>query len=126
MGHYEETDASRYLSARSCHVLHKQRKVVLVMLKPLGARAIVKPLEAEEKSAGGIILPETAQERPREGRVVAVGTAGLYVEDSDEGESVVKEGDIVVYASFGGTEVKIDGEEYLIISEDDILAMREE
>ena len=96
------------------------------MLKPLGARAIVKPLEAEEKSAGGIILPETAQERPREGRVVAVGTAGLYVEDSDEGESVVKEGDIVVYASFGGTEVKIDGEEYLIISEDDILAMREE
>ena len=96
------------------------------MLKPLGARAIVKPLEAEEKSAGGIILPETAQERPREGRVVAVGTAGLYVEDSDEGESAVKEGDIVVYASFGGTEVKIDGEEYLIISEDDILAMREE
>jgi len=96
------------------------------MLKPLGARAIVKPLEAEEKSAGGIILPETAQERPREGRVVAVGTAGLYVEDSDEGESVVKEGDIVVYASFGGTEVKIDGEEYLIVSEDDILAMREE
>ena len=57
---------------------------------------------------------------------MAVGTAGLYVEDSDEGESVVKEGDIVVYASFGGTEVKIDGEEYLIISEDDILAMREE
>ncbi len=96
------------------------------MLKPLGARAIVKPLEAEEKSAGGIILPETAQERPREGRVVAVGTAGLYVEDSDEGESAVKEGDIVVYASFGGTEVKIDGEEYLIVSEDDILAMREE
>ncbi len=96
------------------------------MLKPLGARAIVKPLEAEEKSAGGIILPETAQERPREGRVVAVGTAGLYVEDNEEGESAVNEGDIVIYASFGGTEVKIDGEEYLIISEDDILAMREE
>jgi len=96
------------------------------MLKPLGARAIVKPLEAEEKSAGGIILPETAQERPREGKVIAVGTAGLYVEDSDEGKSAVNEGDIVIYASFGGTEVKIDGEEYLIVSEDDILAMREE
>jgi len=96
------------------------------MLKPLGARAIVKPLEAQEKSAGGIILPETAQERPREGRVVAVGTAGLYVEDNEEGESAVKEGDIVIYASFGGTEVKIEGEEYLIVSEDDILAMREE
>ena len=96
------------------------------MLRPLGARAIVKPLEAEEKSAGGIILPETAQERPREGRVVAVGTAGLYIEDSEEGESAVNEGDIVIYASFGGTEVKIEGEDYLIISEDDILAMREE
>ncbi len=96
------------------------------MLKPLGARAIVKPLEAEEKSAGGIILPETAQERPREGRVVAVGTAGLYVEDDEKGESAVKEGDIVIYASFGGTEVKIDGEDYLIVNEDDILAMREE
>ncbi len=92
------------------------------MLKPLGNRALVKPLEAEEKSAGGIILPEAAQERPREGKVVAVGTDGIYADD--EGESRVKEGDIVIYASFGGTEIKIDGEEYLILEENDILAVR--
>jgi len=96
------------------------------MLKPLGARAIVKPLEAEEKSAGGIILPETAQERPREGRVVAVGTIALYPEESEEGESAVNEGDIIIYASFGGTEVKIEGEDYLIINEEDILAVHEQ
>ena len=94
------------------------------MLKPLGARALVKPLEAEEKSAGGIILPEAAQERPREGRVVAVGDAGIYA-DEEEGKSAVKKGDIVIYASFGGTELKIDGEDHLIIDEDDILAVRE-
>ncbi len=95
------------------------------MLKPLGARALVKPLEAEDKSAGGIILPEAAQERPREGKVVAVGPGAL----DDQGEPMgasVEEGDIVIYASYGGTEIKIDGEEYLIVSEDDILAVRED
>jgi len=94
------------------------------MLKPLGARVLVKPLEAEEKSAGGIILPEAAQERPREGKVIAVGPGEL----NDEGEYVpvaVKEGDIVIYTSFGGTEVKYDGEEYLIVNESDIIAVRE-
>jgi len=95
------------------------------MLKPLGARALVKPLEAEDKSAGGIILPEAAQERPREGKVVAVGPGAL--DDAGEPMGVsVEEGDIVIYASYGGTEIKIDGEEYLIVSEDDILAVRED
>ncbi len=95
------------------------------MLKPLGARVLIKPLEAEEKSAGGIILPEAAQERPREGKVVAVGPGAL----DDQGETMgvrVEEGDVVIYASYGGTEIKIDGEEYLIVSEDDILAVRED
>lgn len=94
------------------------------MLQPLGARVLVKRLEAEEKSSGGIILPEAAQERPREGKVVAVGPGKL----DDNGEPMgmsVKEDDIVIYASFGGTEIKIDGEEYLIIDEDDILAVRD-
>jgi len=67
------------------------------MLKPLGSRALVKPLEAEEKSAGGIILPEAAQERPREGKVVAVGTVGLYADEESE-KPGVKKGDIVIYA----------------------------
>lgn len=94
------------------------------MLKPLGARALVKPLEAEEKSAGGIILPEAAQERPREGKVIAVGPGKLDDDGQPMGMSVA-EGDIVIYASYGGTEIKLDGEEYLLISEDDILAVRE-
>lgn len=94
------------------------------MLKPLGARVLIQPLEAEEKSAGGIILPEAAQERPREGKVVAVGPG----EPDENGEPMglsVDEGDVVIYASFGGTEVKIDGEDYLIVNESDILAVRE-
>lgn len=94
------------------------------MLQPLGARVLVQRLEAEEKSSGGIILPEAAQERPREGKVVAVGP-GEIGEDGEPMGVSVEEGDIVIYASFGGTEVKIDGEEYLIINEDDILAVRE-
>jgi len=94
------------------------------MLQPLGARVLVKRLEAEEKSAGGIILPEAAQERPREGKVVAVGPGKL----GDNGERVamsVKTDDIVIYSSYGGTEIKMGGEEFLIIDEDDILAVRE-
>ena len=94
------------------------------MLQPLGVRVLVQRLEAEEKSSGGIILPEAAQERPREGKVVAVGPGEI----GDDGEPMgmsVEEGDVVIYASFGGTEVKVDGEEYLIINENDILAVRE-
>jgi len=94
------------------------------MLQPLGARVLVQRLEAEEKSSGGIILPEAAQERPREGKVIAVGAGEM----GDNGEPMgmsVAEGDVVIYASFGGTEVKIDGEEYLIINENDILAVRD-
>ncbi|MEA3404029.1 MAG: co-chaperone GroES [Armatimonadota bacterium] len=94
------------------------------MLKPLGERVLVKPLEAEEKSAGGIILPEAAQERPREGKVVATGPGEIDADGEPMGLSV-EEGDIVIYASFGGTEVQIDGEDYLIVNEEDILAVRE-
>ena len=95
------------------------------MLKPLGARVLVKPLEAEDKSAGGIILPEAAQERPREGKVIAVGPGEL----NDDGEAMgmsVSKGDTVIYSSFGGTEIKIDGDDYLIVSESDIIAVRED
>ena len=94
------------------------------MLQPLGARVLVQRLEAEEKSSGGIILPEAAQERPREGKIIAVGP-GEISEDGEPMGMSVEEGDVVIYASFGGTEVKIDGEEYLIINENDILAVRD-
>ena len=94
------------------------------MLKPLADRVLVKPLEAEEKSSGGIILPEAAQERPREGEVVAVGPGRV----NDQGERValsVKQGDVVLYTAYGGTEIKVDAQDYLIISESDIIAVRE-
>jgi chaperonin GroES len=94
------------------------------MLQPLGARVLVQRLEAEEKSSGGIILPEAAQERPREGTVIAVGP-GEIGEDGEPMGVSVEEGDVVIYASFGGTEVSYDGEDYLIINENDILAVRE-
>lgn len=90
-------------------------------LQPLGDRVIVKPSESEEKTKSGIVLPETAKEKPQEGEVIAVGS-GRY----EEGKRVpleVKQGDKIIYSKYGGTEVKVDGEEYLILSERDILAI---
>lgn len=92
------------------------------MLKPVGDRVLVKPFSEEEKTPGGIVLPDTAKERPQWGEVKAVGQ-GKW----DNGERVpmeVKEGDVVVFAKYGGTEIKIDGEEYLILRESDILAIK--
>ena len=93
------------------------------MLQPLNDRAMVQPLEAEEKSAGGIILPETAQEKPREGKVIAVGP-GRLLEDGTRQEMSVKVDDIVIYTEYGGTSIKVDGEEYLLVEEHSILAVR--
>lgn len=94
-------------------------------LKPLSDRVIVQQLEEEERTAGGILLPDTAKERPQQGKVVAVGPGRV----NDEGkrlEMSVKVGDRVVYAKYAGTEVVVDGEEYLIMSESDILAVVQE
>jgi chaperonin GroES len=93
------------------------------LLKPLGDRVVVKPSNAEEKTQGGIILPDTAQDKPQEGEIVAVGPGRLL----DNGERVapeVKVGDLVIYSRYGGTEVKVEGTEYLIIRESDLLAVR--
>jgi chaperonin GroES len=89
-------------------------------LKPLGDRVIVKAIEEEEVTASGIVLPDTAKERPQRGKVLAVGE-GRYV----EGKRIppeVAEGDEVIYSKYGGTEVKVEGEELLILQEHDILA----
>ena len=94
------------------------------MLKPLGARALVKPLDAEATTSGGIILPEAAQERPREGTIVAVGPGA----NNDAGECIamsVAVGDVVIYSSYGGTELKVDGEDFLLVNENDIIAVRD-
>lgn len=93
-------------------------------LRPLGDRVIVRPLEQEEKTKGGIILPDTAKEKPMQGEVVAVGPG----RKNDKGEVQpmdVKVGDKVLYGKYAGTEVKIDEQEYLILRESDILAVIE-
>jgi len=93
-------------------------------LKPLGGRVIVEPIEQEDITAGGIILPETAKEKPQEGKILAVGP-GDRDEDGKRIAMEVKVGDRVLYAKYSGTEVKVDGKKLLILKENDILAMLE-
>ncbi|MCX6964033.1 MAG: co-chaperone GroES [Verrucomicrobia bacterium] len=91
-------------------------------IKPLSDRVLVKPLEAEEKSKGGIIIPDSAKEKPQEAQVVALGT-GKRDENGKLIEFSVKAGDKVLISKYGGTEVKVEGESYLIMREDDILGV---
>ena len=91
-------------------------------LHPLGDRLIVKALEAEEKSRGGIVLPDAAKERPQEGKVLAVGK-GKLLEDGTVKSLEVKTGDRVLFGKYAGTEVKVEGDDVLILREDDILAI---
>jgi chaperonin GroES len=93
-------------------------------LKPLGGRVIVEPIEQEEMTAGGIILPETAKEKPQEGKILAAGP-GDRDEDGKRIAMDVNVGDRVLYAKYSGTEVKIDGKKMLILRESDILAIVE-
>ncbi|HEY4134258.1 MAG TPA: co-chaperone GroES [Alphaproteobacteria bacterium] len=92
--------------------------------RPLHDRVLVKPLEAETKTAGGIIIPDTAKEKPMEGKVIAVG-AGLRGEDGKLVPMDVKKGDRVLYGKWSGTEVKVDGDDLLIIKESDIMGIVE-
>jgi len=85
---------------------------------------VVKRVEAETKTKGGIVLPDTAKEKPKEGVVISVGT-GKLLENGDRAAFQVKEKDRVIFSSYAGTEVKVDGEEYLVLSEDDVLAVIE-
>jgi len=90
-------------------------------IKPLGDKVLLKQLESEEKTKSGIVLPDTAKEKPQQGKVIAVGSGKII-----EGKKVpleVKVGDVVLYKKYGPDEVKIDDEEYLILSEEDILAI---
>ena len=93
-------------------------------LKPLGDRLVVEPIEQEEVTAGGIVLPETAKEKPQQGKVLAVGP-GARDEDGDRIAMDVKVGDKVLYAKYGGTEFKMDGKKLLILRESDLLAVLE-
>jgi len=91
------------------------------LLKPLGDRIVIELIEAEEKTSSGIVLPDSAKEKPQEGKVVAVGT-GSY-QNGQRVELEVKEGDRIIFSKYAGTEVKYEGNEYLILRESDILAI---
>jgi chaperonin GroES len=94
-----------------------------VKLQPLSDRLVVKPIEREEMTKSGIVLPDTAKERPQEGKVIAVGPGRL----SEDGKRIamdIKVGDVVIYAKYGGTEIKVDDEELIILRESDILAKK--
>ncbi len=91
-------------------------------LKPLGNRVVVEPLEQEEITAGGIVLPETAKEKPQQGLILAIGP-GARDEDGKRIAMDVAVGDKILFAKYSGTEIKMDGKKYLILREDDILAV---
>ena len=93
-------------------------------VRPLGDRVLIKALEAKEKSKGGIVLPDTAKEKPQEGRVIAVGK-GKFSEEGKATPLEVKKGDKILYGKYSGTEITVDDEEHIILREDDILAVIE-
>jgi chaperonin GroES len=93
-----------------------------INVKPLGDRVLVQPIEEQEVKKGGIIIPDTAKEKPQEGKVVALGT-GKLDDNGKKVEFTVKEGNKVLISKYGGTEIKVDGESYLIMREDDILGI---
>lgn len=96
---------------------------MLSKIQPLGERVLVKPMAKEEITKGGIVLPDTVKEKPQEGEVLAVGVG----KRSDKGEYIpmeIKVGDIVLYAKYGGTEIKLDGEDLIILRESDVLAKK--
>ena len=106
----------------------KEKKVkkegkMAIKVQPLGDRVLVKPMPKEEVTKGGIVLPDTVQEKPQEGKVIAVGPGKI----NEEGKRIVMEvskGDVVIYAKYGGTEIKIEGEDLIILRESDILAKK--
>jgi chaperonin GroES len=100
------------------------RRGMEMKLKPLGDRIVVKVLTQEEKTRGGIVIPDTAKEKPQEGEVLAIGS-GRVLENGQKLPLEVKKGDKVLFSKYGGTEVKIEGEELLILSERDVLAVLE-
>jgi chaperonin GroES len=92
-----------------------------IKVRPLDDRVIVSPQEAEEVTSGGIVLPDTAKEKPQRGAVVAVGP-GRLLDSGERGELSIKEGDEVIYGKYGGSDIEVDGNEYKILREGDILA----
>jgi chaperonin GroES len=101
-----------------------QGDLVMAKLRPLGDKVLVKRVEAESKTKSGIVLPDTAKEKPKRGKVLSVGD-GRRLDNGERAPFSVKKGDEVIFTSYAGSELKIDGEELIIMSEDDILAVVE-
>jgi chaperonin GroES len=95
---------------------------IVAQIRPIGDRVVVKPAAKEEVTKSGIVIPDTAKEKPQEGTVIAVGS-GRLLDNGDRATIDVREGDRVLFAKYGGTEFKLDGEEYLVLRESDILAV---
>lgn len=94
----------------------------MAKIRPVGDRVVVKPTAKEEITKSGIVIPDTAKEKPQEGTVIAVGS-GRLLDNGDRAPIDVREGDRILFAKYGGTEFKLDGEEYLVLKENDILAI---
>ena len=94
----------------------------MAKIRPVGDRVVVKPAAREEVTKSGIVIPDTAKEKPQEGTVIAIGS-GRLLDNGDRSPIDVREGDRVLYAKYGGTEFKLEGEEYLVLKESDILAV---
>lgn len=94
----------------------------MAKIRPIGDRVVVKPAAKEEVTKSGIVIPDTAKEKPQEGTVIAVGN-GRLLDNGDRAPIDIREGDRILFAKYGGTEFKLDGEEYLVLKENDILAV---
>ena len=93
-------------------------------IRPLDDKILVEPLEADERTTGGIVLPDSAKEKPQQGKVIATGP-GALLDDGKRAEPLVKKGDVILYAKYGGTEIEHEGKDYLILKESDVLAKME-
>jgi chaperonin GroES len=94
-------------------------------IRPLDDRVVVEPFEAEERTRGGIVLPDTAREKPQQGKVIATGPGKLLEKTGQRGKMSLKVGDAVFYGKYTGTEIELDGEKYVILRESDVLAVQE-
>lgn len=113
----KETDVAKAQTKAAQKKEQKNKKILIMAIKPLADRVLIEPAAAEEKTIGGIIIPDTAKEKPLQGKVVATGNG-----TKDE-EMVVKEGDTVLYGKYAGTELEYDGKKYLVMRQSDILAI---
>lgn len=100
----------------------KTTKTTKIKIKPLGEKVLIRRLEAEETTRGGIVLPDSAKEKPQKGKILAVGD-GKLLDDGSRAKFQVKVGDTVLFSSYGGTEIKVDGEELMLMDESEVLAI---